>query len=256
MTGGHARTWSMLRRALIAGGGVALVAAIALAVIVSRGGHAAGPKLLAITNPLGPTGCFQGVDGAKEVRIDAPEAQLQGVVLGRGDVGVVLAPQLDETLCEWRLYAPFLAEKGYRVLALSFSELDRDPEDVVAAAKTLRRLGARRIVLFGASRGGTAVLDAAARIPVAGVVALSPPRFWGSSNADAAVGRSAAPLVIAVGRYDTEWAAGAIALARNAKARWKRLVVEQTGNHGVAMLTMARSPVDDAIAALFAHVGR
>ena len=50
--------------------------------------------------------------------------------------------------------------------------------------------------------------------------------------------------------------AGAIALARNANARWKRLVVEQTGNHGVEMLTMARSPVDDAIAALFAHVGR
>jgi dienelactone hydrolase len=47
--------------------------------------------------------------------------------------------------------------------------------DVVAAAEALRSRGARRVVVVGASMGGTAALVAASRTELDGVVTLSAP---------------------------------------------------------------------------------
>src|SRR5258706_5309871 len=110
-----------------------------------------------------------GVDGAHN---------LLGMVIGTGKTGIVLAHQVDGTMCNWMPVAKKLADRGYRVLAFDFNgfgvsqttTLGAD-EDVVAAAAFLRSDGATSIVLMGASMGGTAVVAAGVEItpPVAGV---------------------------------------------------------------------------------------
>jgi pimeloyl-ACP methyl ester carboxylesterase len=113
-------------------------------------------------------------------------ALLDGAVLGHGQVGVVLAPELGGDVCNWLPYALFLGQHGYQVLLFDprgqglspfpTSQSDgRVNADVVAGEQELRRRGATQIVLAGASLGGSAVLIAAASIKpsVAGVVSLS-----------------------------------------------------------------------------------
>src|SRR5689334_6936655 len=56
---------------------------------------------------------------------------LQGLVIGTGPVGVVLAHQSGADLCQWKPYAYALSRQGYRVLALNFSI--HLPEDVTGA---------------------------------------------------------------------------------------------------------------------------
>lgn len=46
---------------------------------------------------------------------------LSGVEFGTGATGVVLAPPVGETLCDWVVYATQLARLGYRVLAFDFA---------------------------------------------------------------------------------------------------------------------------------------
>jgi pimeloyl-ACP methyl ester carboxylesterase len=104
----------------------------------------------------------------------------------------VLAHQLDGTVCQWAPYAKRLASLGFTAIAFDFrghgeSQTRAYPAsrrwsaDVAAAVKVARRLGAQKVVLVGASLGGTAVVVAAAAInpPVQGVVSLSGPADFG-----------------------------------------------------------------------------
>src|SRR5262245_27215098 len=112
---------------------------------------------------------------------------LVGAVAGAGTTGIVLAHQRNGDGCGWLDYGARLASYGM-VLAPDLrgfggsDEGQGDAEkrydlDVVAAADELKRRGATRIVLLGASIGGTSVILAAPeldRAPAA-VIALSPP---------------------------------------------------------------------------------
>ena len=83
------------------------------------------------------------------------------MVLGHGDSGLVFGHQLGADLCEWPETARAYARLGYRTLVLDFHDRDQVDDDVVAAVAELRRRGVARVVLVGASMGGTAVLVAA-----------------------------------------------------------------------------------------------
>jgi pimeloyl-ACP methyl ester carboxylesterase len=83
--------------------------------------------------------------------------RLAAVVLGGGDTGIVLAHGSSSDLCEWIDYGRRLAREGYRVLLLDFRNSgssgrsalggsERFGLDLVAAARELRRRGARRVV--------------------------------------------------------------------------------------------------------------
>jgi uncharacterized protein len=108
--------------------------------------------------------------------------RLTGELRGSGPTGVVLAHMFPTDRTSWAELGSLLADRGYRSLAFDFrgygdSAGERNiPEiwrDVLAAIDALRERGARRIVLVGASMGGTASLIAASRTEVEGVITLS-----------------------------------------------------------------------------------
>jgi pimeloyl-ACP methyl ester carboxylesterase len=167
-------------------------------------------------------------------------------------------------LCGWETFALLLARHGYHVLAFDFRGLGLSkeparrsrerayPEDVVAAATELRALGAHRVVLVGASLGGTASMIAASQVrpAPAGVVSLS-----GETDLDgyfattkpaldalAAMPRLHAPLLVLVSAADplAPAADGRLLVAR-AGSRDKRAVVFPGEVHGWELLAIPAS---------------
>jgi pimeloyl-ACP methyl ester carboxylesterase len=143
--------------------------------------------------------------------------QLDGAELGSGPAGVVLAHEYPADLCGWADEAVRLAAAGYHVLAFDFrglgashpataaSHASRYPDDVQAAVRELRSLGARKVVVVGASLGGTAAMVAASRMSPQpdGVISVSgeanlDPSFGtqGTLDALAVVPRLRAPLLV------------------------------------------------------------
>ena len=106
----------------------------------------------------------------KQVAFPGTGGFLTGLLLGTGRTVLVLAPQASADACSWLSWARQEATAGYRVLALDFGGEGRSQRgpagkpsgDVLSAVAYARTLGAERVVLVGASRGGTAVLVAAA----------------------------------------------------------------------------------------------
>lgn len=112
----------------------------------------------------------------KIVHFRGAGTDLDGVVIGSGANGVVLAHQLHSNVCSWLPFAQRLAGGGVRVLVFDFpgtTDLDRY---VLAPVAELRHQGAHSIALAGASMGGTAVLVAANRDSKISRVAISPGR--------------------------------------------------------------------------------
>lgn len=109
---------------------------------------------------------------------------LEGRLFGSGTIGVVMAHAFPADQSSWYEFAHELSREGYLVLTFNFrgygesegtreiSVLDRD---VVAATQYLTDQGAEKVVLIGASMGGTASLVAASKIEVSGVATVSAP---------------------------------------------------------------------------------
>jgi pimeloyl-ACP methyl ester carboxylesterase len=117
-----------------------------------------------------------GEEDAEAVTLTTQDGtELNAVLVGDGEVGVVLGHQLRSDFCSWVPFAKQLVERHMRARAINFASTSPD-DDMVAGSRELRRRGAKRIILVGASMGGTAALVAAAKIDVAGVAALSAPR--------------------------------------------------------------------------------
>jgi hypothetical protein len=119
-------------------------------------------------------------------------------VLGHGPAGVVLSNQSDRNLCDWLPFARVLAANGFQVLLYDYGIAGDYRDDLAAAAGQLRRLGARRVVLLGASQGAKASLVAASAIrpPVAGVVSLSAERTLQGADVPKAVARLRVPVLL------------------------------------------------------------
>jgi pimeloyl-ACP methyl ester carboxylesterase len=176
--------------------------------------------------------------------------RLAGAVVGRGRTGVVFAHQVAGDRCQWLPFAQELARLGYRSLVFdmrgygaSTGVTNVNPHlDVVAAAGELRRRGARRIVLVGASMGGTGVVAAAPSIrpAIAGVVELSAPTGFGGVDALAAARRLTRPALFVAGRDDGDFARASRALHRAAASRDKQLVIAATSWHGVDLVSLPR----------------
>lgn len=176
-------------------------------------------------------------------------AYLGGALAGRGSLGVVLAHQSDGTLCQWWWYASELAGRGIRALAFDFENFgastagrsvpDSLGVDVRAAVAALKKAGASRIVLIGASMGGTAVLCAAAQADpaVVAVASLSGPTDFPGCNAIPAVPRIRVPLLFAAAEGDPPYDDAARELYGRAVAPSKRLVVVPGYTHGVALFS-------------------
>ena len=146
-------------------------------------------KLLKPPKPLKQPSARCGAPHTKAtlVRFKAADGTgLDGVMVGSGPVGVVLAHEYDNDLCGAWPFANYLAKRGFRVFAIDMRCFGRSAcpqgdaagrvvDDVVAAVAELRHRGVTRVALVGASMGGSAALIAATRVqpPVDAVIELS-----------------------------------------------------------------------------------
>ena len=165
---------------------------------------------------------------------------------------VVLAHQSSGDLCEWAPYARRLAARGFFVFPFDlrghgFSKgrptYGRLGLDVVAAVRAVRSLGARRVVVVGASLGGIAgiVGTASARPPVAGLVAVSAPaEIAGRLNALPSAGRLRVPTLYLAAAEDQnapyDFPADAERLFEATGTAEKRVEVVPGSLHGVALV--------------------
>jgi alpha-beta hydrolase superfamily lysophospholipase len=165
---------------------------------------------------------------------------------------VVLAHMSEGDLCSWARYARRLAAKGFFVFPFDlrghgFSEglenHSRTAADVTAAVRAVRGLGARKIVVGGASLGGIAAVIAAPslRPPVQGVVSVSgPAAVPGELNARLAVRRLRVPTLYIAAEQDQngpyDFAADARELHDSTGTTEKRLELVAGALHGTFLV--------------------
>jgi pimeloyl-ACP methyl ester carboxylesterase len=162
-------------------------------------------------------------------------SELDAALVGDGDVGVVLGHQFGSDFCSWIPFAKQLAERNMSPLAINFASMALD-DDMIAGARELERRGNARIILVGASMGGTAALVAASEIDAAGVAALSAPQEFSGLDALPAVRGLGIPVLLLVGRQDERFAPDASRLFRAMRSPDKALVVTTGAEHGTDLL--------------------
>jgi esterase/lipase len=188
---------------------------------------------------------FRSPDGVK----------LAGRVFGDGQVGVVLAHMFPADQTSWWAFARILAPKGFTVLTFDFrgfcpggvagcSEGERDVaamwQDVLGAVDFLVARGLVRVMLVGASMGGTASLVAAAQpaVQVVAIVALSAPQSFEGLTADRAVlGNVTAAKLFLAGNSDPTGAATAAQTMYDESPPPKQFEIFTSSDHGTDLLT-------------------
>lgn len=213
-----------------------------LAVVAVSGGHAAPAHACVSANEL----WFRAADGTRLV------GHRFGGTRPGARTTVVLAHQSNGDLCEWAPYARRLAARGFFAFPFDlrghgFSEgrqtYGRLGLDVSAAVAAVRRLGARKVVVAGASLGGIAsvVGAASARPPVAGLAAISAPaEIAGRLDALPSAARLRVPTLYLAAAQDQnapyDFAADARALYDATATTEKRVEVVPGSLHGVALV--------------------
>src|SRR4051812_4028961 len=161
--------------------------------------------------------------------------------LGDGRLGIVFANDSVNDTCVW-MPARALATRGYAVAVFETAgNYGYEAPQVREVAAALRRAGARRIALIGASVGARAVLQVAAQHPrgLAGVVALSAerkiiPAYPGDLLP---IGRRVRVPVLSVGsRGDPLTAEGNDTRAWHRTIPRGRLLLLTRSDHGVELL--------------------
>jgi pimeloyl-ACP methyl ester carboxylesterase len=230
-----------------------MIFVVVLAAGCGGGAHvldAKGGKLPSLSERCGTqatakVGWFRAADGVL----------LDGAAMGSGKTGVALAHESPADLCGWLPFAKILSRAGVRVLLFDhrhfgLSQSPSDPAeagrftpDLSGAVAELKREGARKVFLMGASFGGITSMVAGSRLSsrIAGVVSASGEtqlgnRFGGPDSeldALAALPRLHAPFLVIGSRQDGFLSPSeARALVRRAGTTHKRLVLFPGDFHG------------------------
>ncbi len=153
------------------------------------GGCASAPVATPSSPTPAPVAAEPGEEAApRDVTFQTEDGvTLAGRLFGQGRTGVALSHMFPTDQASWHAFAQTLAGNGYLALAYDFrgygksggekrvAEIDRD---VRAAVAFLRAQGAQRVILIGASMGGTASAKVAASVGAAALVVLSSPRSF------------------------------------------------------------------------------
>jgi pimeloyl-ACP methyl ester carboxylesterase len=170
--------------------------------------------------------------------------RLYAIDAGTGSVVVVLAHQGRSDLCEELPYAKTLVSAGMRVLAFDFRGNGHSAyppknalayrRDFAAAITHLKRDGATRVFLIGASMGGAAAVQNSGGLPLAGVVSLSGTRLWTGFGINKPGPRALRAPFLYIGSRSDHRApfAEARTIVRNAGSRDKRTVFYRGSLHG------------------------
>jgi pimeloyl-ACP methyl ester carboxylesterase len=225
-----------------------LLAAMLVAVAGCGGdSHSAARKRATSTGSAAPVSaagrrCTEPGVRAQAVRFRTSDGVvLSGAVVGSGPVGAVLIHEYPRDYCGWLPYSGYLSRHGVHALLFDLRCFGRSPcpggrghatTDVAAAMAELRRRGARRVALVGASMGGAIAVVAAARLHPAAVVDLSGERDTTGltpgidADAGAAAPGVTAPALFAVARGDRYVpVADMQAVARRVRSPTKRVIV-------------------------------
>ena len=162
------------------------------------------------------------------------------VTIGSGSTAAVMANQDGGNLCEWLPLARGLARAGMRAAVFDYVGGASD-DDVLAVARDLRRTGAHRVVLIGASTGGRVVLHAAANHPAAAdaVVTLSAERTGRGGYPTLSDAQHLRTRALYVGTKEdgyTTFAAETRKLYRATQASGKQLLLLSGSEHGTDIL--------------------
>ena len=145
------------------------------------------------------------IETSDGVRLDARHFPAAGQYL------VILLHMYPADQTSWFDFATELQERGVDALTFDFrgygaSQGEKDPGvadlDVSAALALAHERGFERVVLIGASMGGTAAIVVAAAEPVDGVVALSAPAAMAELDAASVIGNVEAPITLVAANED------------------------------------------------------
>ncbi|MFE0515421.1 alpha/beta hydrolase [Streptomyces sp. NPDC058964] len=161
-------------------------------------------------------GCLSGhqLDGSIEFEVGG--FPVGGYLTGKGTTGVVLSHMANTDVCSWVPQADQLAAEGYRVLAVQ--SIGDETAEITAAAGLLAHKGVTKVILMGASKGGTASVAAAPKItkpPVAAVINLSGPSLYQGMDAEKAAARLTVPVLYVAAKLDSGF-------AEDVKAQYKK----------------------------------
>lgn len=186
---------------------------------------------------------------ARLLRLKAPAGSvLTAFDVGRGATAAVLLHQTNGGgFCGWWPYGAWLADAqhlravgldlcGYGTSRCGESLDDDSVRQVKVVVDYLRAHGAERVVVVGASLGGSVALDAAAALDVDAVVDLSGPVDYPGTHTTRSLPRLRVPTLIAVSRSDDP--SGHDTLQRalpRVPAQTKRFV-SADGGHGYALV--------------------
>jgi pimeloyl-ACP methyl ester carboxylesterase len=201
--------------------------------------------------------CGTPNERATTVRFPASDGvSLDGAIVGRGPVGVVLLHEYPGPMCGWWPYASYLGHHGvqalffdFRCLGLSACSKDGhgDPvADTAGAMAALRARGVRSIAIVGASLGGVVSVMAGAKLHPSAVVDLSGERVLGpllpgvQLDSYRPAAKLTAPALFVVARGDNYTPVEDMrAVYRRAASKAKRLIVlPASGGHGLNMLSL------------------
>lgn len=173
---------------------------------------------------------------------------LSALVLGSGSKGVLLAHEQGYNICSFLDMGTELADNGYLVVIPEYrnhgaSQGNQDNEpldlDADAALSELKRWGAEKVFLAGASCGGTTAIMAGLRqeLPIEGLIILSSPAQCGPLDAIPSVKKITAPslFVFSPGDYGGSIEKQVRKLYQASGAVEKELIVDESGYHGTDM---------------------
>ena len=134
-----------------------------------------------------------------------------------GTRGVVMLYQSDNGLCGWFGYAGYLAGRGFHVCCSTAAApatpaappaRRATPPTWPPPSATLRRSGARKVAVVGASAWGAVAIGSCVVVDIRGCVALSPALFdlklGDRLTANIAIARVRAPLLVADAPDDSD----------------------------------------------------
>ena len=177
------------------------------------------------------------------------KVHLSTLVLGDGPDGVLLNHEQGYSICSFLDIGRKLAKRGYHVVIPEYrnhgaseklAENEHIDRDARAGLAELRRVGAKRAFLAGASCGGTAAAVAGVDTPlrVVGLLMMSSPARCIGADGVAAVRKLHVPTLLVVSPGDMR---GAVEkqvreVYAASAARKKELVINKSGFHGTDMI--------------------
>lgn len=214
------------------------------------------------TSPSGPCGLADATDITFSAGRDG--AMLHAVLTGQGSTAIVLAHESDDDACDWAFFVPELTADDRQILAFDFSGNGSSSRigdgrldlDLLAAVTEVRNRGATRVVVIGASMGGTAAL-AAAGTPdngIDGVVSLSAVSSWLHTNAESNAATISIPVLFAAAENDRSTAETAQTVSARCGCAFRDVLVFGGSAHGTRLLAEGpdsaalRATIDQLIA--------